>query len=141
MKPLYESILKSTGSGKTYFPLWSKWFYDDQWVSAAKEFCNFYDIHGKALRSQIKELFLSFVQKSDPVIERFRFVADYDIDKKLKENTRLSDEEIKSMRSFKINLMDVYLIIESDEKFWVWKQGSQLFDRLLFDVSKYLARE
>ena len=37
--------------------------------------------------------------------------------------------------------MDVYLIIESDEKFWVWKQGSQLFDRLLFDVSKYLAKE
>jgi tmRNA-binding protein len=93
------------------------------------------------LRSQIKELFLSFVQKSDPVIERFRFVADYDIDKKLKENTKLSEEEVKEMRSFKINLMDVYLIIESDEKFWVWKQGSQLFDRLLFDVSKYLARE
>lgn len=126
---------------KRYFPKWSKWFYDDQWVSAAKEFCNFYDIHGKALRSQIKDLFLSFVQKSDPVIERFRFVADYDIDKKLKENTKLSDEEIKDMRSFYINMMDVYLIIEADEKFWVLKQGSQLFDRLLFDVSKYLARE
>lgn len=142
MKPLYESILKSTGSGKTYFPLWSRTFQHDQWKTAGRLFCDFYDIKGKMLKEQIEQLFLSFVQKSNPIIESFRIVLDDDIEQKLLDNTKLTDKQLEEMVAFKVSLMNIFLIIESEGKFWIWQRNTQMFERIFYsDVSKYLARE
>ena len=138
MNSLYESILKSTKSGKDHFLKWSKLYHHDEYKQASKDFCKFYDVRAGMLKKNIDDLFMRFVQKD---IESFRFVQDYYTEEKIVDNTNVSLKEIQELKSLTISGVHVYLIIRTDvDKCYIWSRNTQMFDRIYYsELSKYLS--
>lgn len=136
MKPLYETILSSTKSGKQRFPKWSKRYFHDQYKQAANDFCKFYDIGG-SLKEQIKDLFYDLVLRD---IESFNFIQDFDAEEKIIEGAKISKEEFQDKKAFNIKGIRVYLIIKTDtDTLYIWQRNTQIFEKIYYsELSKYL---
>lgn len=133
---IQESILSSTKTGKAKYPVWSKLYQHDQWEQAAKDFCKFYEISSKWVKKYVKDSFLKFVQKD---IESFRFIQDFYIEEKMKENTNDSLDEIQSKVAFTSNRVHIYFIVKSDDNCWFWKNDIEEWQKIYYSpLSKYL---
>lgn len=111
MLSLYESILKSTNSGRASLPLeFSEFYTPKECAKAIKDFCKYYQIKDRKLMVQIERSIDDFVKNKMEMeyfiqdgklynqmfhITKFRFVKDIAFkDKLLAQSTRVTEKNL-----------------------------------------------
>jgi len=145
MMSLYESILKSTNSGRSSLPLeFSEFYTPKECAKAIKDFCKYYQIKDSKLMVQIEKTINCFVETKTEIelfvdsnhklqshsfnISKFRFVKDKDFKNKLLTRTNASEIDLNAY-SFDTQ-RTLFLIFQAEfskKKIWYHLHLSSIF--------------